>query len=131
MRGMQKWPNFYMNEWMNVYCFMYMTQLILRSKKNNSWRSNKHSKTNKHRTRWSEHKTASLVHSQQRNTGALLSAMSSNGGSARPSDGNSSCIATRVAESEVKYPTFQNFRLGLRPFRNFRLLNIKGMKFGC
>ena len=36
-------------------------------------------------------------------------------------------VLSRFAESEVKYPTFPKFLT----FQNFRLLNIKGMKFGC
>jgi len=41
-------------------------------------------------------------------------------------------LSMRVAESEVKYPT-PDSRLRFRPIQNFRLrlLNLKGMKFGC
>ena len=45
---------------------------------------------------------------------------------------HSDCVVTcRVAGSEVKYPTQTFPKFPTPPFRNFRLLNIKGMKFGC
>jgi len=45
-------------------------------------------------------------------------------------------LETRVAESETQYPTpgsdlSKISDSGLRPFQNFRLLNIKGMKVHC
>jgi len=83
--------------WLNACVLFHMTQLILRSEKKITAgdQINTVSKTNKHRTRWSEHKTAFCVHSQQRNTDALLSASELPDGSARPSDGNSSCNVTQ------------------------------------
>ena len=95
MGGMQKMANFYLNE-----C-MCMTQLTFRSKRKTTVGDQIKTvrKTNKHRTLWSERKTDFLVHSQQRNTGALLSASELPGGSARPRDGNSSCDVSQKNKS--------------------------------
>jgi len=81
--GMQKGRLFI---WMNACVLFHMIPMIFRSKTKTTVgdQINTVSKTNKHRTRWSERKTATLVHSQQRNTGALLSASELPGGSARP-----------------------------------------------
>jgi len=95
MGGMQRMAKF-LSEWMHVYCFIWLSWYSEASKKTTVGdQINTVSKTNKHRTRWSEHKTAFLVHSQQRITGALLSASELSGGSARPSDGNSSYDVTQ------------------------------------
>jgi len=71
---------------MNVCALFHMIPVIFRSKTKTTVgdQINTVSKKNKHRTRWSKRKTDILVHSQQRNTGALLSASELPGGSARP-----------------------------------------------
>jgi len=61
--------------WMNACVLFHTTQLIFTSKTKTTIldQINRVSKIIKHRTRWNERTTAFLVHSQQRNTGALLS----------------------------------------------------------
>ena len=110
--------------WMNACVLFHMTQLIFRSTTKTTVvdQINRVSKTIKHRTRWNERKTAFLVHSQQHNTGALLSASELPGGSARPSDGNSSCVVTQKNAS---------FSMAMRRFQTFPPSDRKHVLNAC